>query len=126
MPAHPRLTPWGCCHGGGMPQVLQRTVTTQWDADSVFDYLLDFEHAVEWDAGTVRCERLSGDGGVGTRYRNTSKFLGRETTLDYQVDEVLPGHRFVITGRNKTVVSTDTVTVTAAPGGGALVDYRAE
>ena len=87
---------------GSMAHILNRTVLTSWDPESVFDYLLDFEHAEEWDAGTVSCRRTSGDGGVGTRYRNVSKFLGRRTTLDYEVEKVLPG-QFVITGTNKTV-----------------------
>ena len=65
-----------------MSHVLHREVTTRWAPEAVFDYLVDFSHAEEWDSGTVRCERLSGDGGVGTRYRNVSRFLGRETTLE--------------------------------------------
>jgi hypothetical protein len=109
-----------------MSHLLVRTVTTRWDAASVFDYLLDFEHAEEWDSGTVRCERRAGDGGVGTRYLNVSKFLGRETSLDYEVEKLVPGRQFVITGGNKTVVSTDTVTVTITASGGASVEYRAE
>lgn len=109
-----------------MAQTLERTVTTRWDAASTFDYLLDFEHAEEWDSGTVRCERLAGDGGVGTRYRNTSRFLGRETTLDYEVDKLVPGRQFVLVGRNQTVVSTDRVTVTPTSDGGASVVYHAE
>ena len=108
-----------------MAHTLLRTVATRWDADSVFAYLLDFEHAEEWDAGTVRCERLAGDGGVGTTYRNVSKFLGRETTLDYEVEKLVPGSQFVITGANKTVVSKDTVTVTRRENG-AEVEYRAD
>ncbi|MEO6510804.1 MAG: SRPBCC family protein [Nocardioides sp.] len=109
-----------------MAHTLLRTVVTRWDADSVFAYLLDFEHAEEWDSGTVRCERLAGDGGLGTRYRNVSKFLGRETTLDYEVEKLVPGSQFVITGANKTVVSKDTVTVTPTSNGGAEVEYRAD
>jgi hypothetical protein len=109
-----------------MSHTLLRTVTTRWDAGSAFDYLLDFEHAEEWDSGTVSCERLVGDGGLGTRYRNVSKYLGRETALDYEVEKLVPGRQFVITGRNKTVVSTDTVTVTSSANGGAEVEYRAE
>jgi hypothetical protein len=109
-----------------MAHTLLRTVVTRWDADSAFAYLLDFEHAEEWDSGTVRCERLAGEGGVGTKYRNVSKFLGRETTLDYQVEKLVPGKQFVITGENKTVVSKDTVTVTPTSNGGAEVEYRAD
>ena len=109
-----------------VPLKLQRTVLTSWDADSVFDYLLDFEHAEEWDAGTVECERVEGDGGVGSCYRNVSMFLGRPTTLDYQVSKVVPGRHFVITGVNKTVESQDTVIVTPTIGGGAEVEYRSQ
>jgi uncharacterized protein YndB with AHSA1/START domain len=108
-----------------MSHTLNRTVVTRWDAESVFQYLLDFEHAEEWDAGTVTCERLEGDGGVGTRYRNVSTFLGRQTTLDYEVEKVVPGRQFVITGVNKTVESEDTVIVTPTISGGAEVEYRA-
>ncbi|MEQ6901585.1 SRPBCC family protein [Nocardioides sp. YIM 152588] len=109
-----------------MSQVLRRQVATRWSAQDAFAYLLDFSHAEEWDSGTVRCERVSGDGGVGTRYRNVSRFLGRETELDYTTAEVDPeGLRFVVVGRNRTVTSTDTVTVTPT-GQGSVVDYRAE
>jgi hypothetical protein len=109
-----------------MAHTLLRTVKTRWDADSAFSYLLDFAHAEEWDSGTVSCHRLAGDGGVGTTYRNVSKFLGRETTLDYEVEKLVPGKQFVITGENKTVVSKDTVTVTPTVDGGAEVEYRAD
>src|SRR6476619_6434069 len=109
-----------------MAPTLLRTVTTRWDPTSVFEYLLDFELAEEWDSGTVSCERLAGDGGVGTRYRNVSKFLGRETTLDYEVEKLVPGKQLVITGSNKTVISKDSITVTPTSNGGAAVEYRAD
>ena len=109
MAPHPLGLLVGWNHG---PHAL-RTVTTRWDAASVFAYLLDFEHAEEWDAGTVSCERLTGEGGVGTTYRNVSKFLGRETTLDYEVEKLVPGQATSSSpASNKTVVSKDTVTVT--------------
>jgi hypothetical protein len=109
-----------------MSHVLHREVTTRWSPEAVFDYLVDFSHAEEWDSGTVGCERLSGDGGVGTRYRNVSRFLGRETTLDYTAERVDPaGRSFTLVGGNRTVTSTDTVTVREHPQG-AVVDYRAE
>ena len=108
-----------------MPLHLRRTVLTSWDAESVFDYLLDLENTEEWDTGTVECERVEGDGGVGTRYRNVSKFLGRHTTLDYEVAKVVRGRQFVLTGGNKTVQSQDTVIVTPTISGGTEVEYRA-
>jgi hypothetical protein len=109
-----------------MSHVLHRQVNARGNSDEVFAYLLDFTHAEEWDSGTVRCERVSGDGGVGTRYRNVSKFLGRETELEYTTESVDEGGRtFTIVGGNSSVRSTDTVTVSPTDTG-VLVDYRAE
>src|SRR3954453_2905110 len=108
-----------------MTHQLVRTISTRWDPASVFSYLLDFENAEEWDAGTVSCRRTSGDGGVGTHYLNVSEFRGNETELDYVVETVEPGRRFVITGTNKTVTSKDTVTVRPTDAG-SEVEYRAE
>ena len=78
----------------------------------VLAYLADFRNAPEWDSGTVRCDRISGDGGVGTIYHNVSTFAGREVELDYIVESV-DHERFVIVGRNSTTTSRDTITVTA-------------
>ncbi|EWT02472.1 polyketide cyclase [Intrasporangium oryzae NRRL B-24470] len=111
-----------------------RTVTVDRPVDEVFTYLSDFTTTTEWDPGTVRTVVVSGDGGVGTRYRNTSKFLGRETELDYLVTDIVPGERFALRGENATVVANDTMTFArtyAANGdggggdGGTTVTYHA-
>lgn len=104
---------------------LSRTVTTEASLAEVFRYLSDFTTTTEWDPGTVSTTRLSGDGGVGTRYRNVSRFLGRETELTYTVEQVEPEALLRLRGENRTVVATDTLTFTAAPGGGTSVTYRA-
>ena len=58
---------------------LERTVETAAAPSVVFAYLADFTTTTEWDPGTVETMLVSGDGGVGTRYRNVSSFLGRKT-----------------------------------------------
>lgn len=87
-----------------------RSVTVAQPLDAVFAYLSDFTTTTEWDPGTVRTERVSGDGGLGSRYHNVSKFLGRETGLDYLVTEHVPRERFALRGENATVVANDTMT----------------
>jgi hypothetical protein len=104
---------------------IQRTVATIREPAAVFAYLSDFTTAPQWDAGTVRCSLLSGDGGVGTSYLNTSRFLGRETELTYVVEEFEPYHVFVVKGSNTTVTSVDTMRLSAV-GGGTEVSYTAE
>lgn len=104
---------------------LERTVRTDKPLDAVFAYLSDFTTTTEWDPGTVETVRVSGDGGVGTVYRNTSKFAGRETQLTYTVVELVPGEKLALRGENKTVKALDTMTFTAV-GTGTEVRYSAD
>jgi len=104
---------------------LQRSVTVDASPEKVFAYLSDFTTTEEWDPGTVRCVRTSGDGGVGTAYLNTSKFLGRETELTYTVLDVDHGRRVQLRGQNKTVTATDTIKV-SPNGSGSDVLYTAD
>jgi carbon monoxide dehydrogenase subunit G len=104
---------------------IRREVTTSAPADRVFAYLSDFTTTTEWDPGTVKTVRLAGDGGVGTTYDNTSKFMGRETRLTYEVVEYAEPTRIVLHGTNATVDATDSITV-EAHGGGTKVTYEAD
>lgn len=103
---------------------LQRTITTSTPADRVFAYLADFENATEWDSGTVSCDRVSGDGGPGTVYRNVSRFVGREVELEYTAEQV-ESPTLVFVGRRSGTSSRDTITVTPS-GTGSSVEYRAD
>jgi uncharacterized protein YndB with AHSA1/START domain len=105
---------------------INRTVETRTPLSKVFAFLSDFTTTNEWDPGTVSTERVSGSGGVGTDYHNTSKFMGRETELIYTVKEVVPNERLVLEGNNKTVRATDTMTFTSTSGGGTRVTYNAD
>jgi uncharacterized protein YndB with AHSA1/START domain len=104
---------------------ISRTLEVPRRPEDVFAYLQDFTTTEEWDPGTVRTTRLEGDGGVGTRYRNVSRFLGRETELEYVVEEADSPRRLRLRGENKTVVSEDTMTLTPTAAGTELT-YRAE
>lgn len=104
---------------------IQREVTTSAAPDRVFAYLSDFTNTTEWDPGTVTTVRTSGDGGVGTTYDNTSKFMGRETELTYEVIEYTAPSRIVLHGTNETVDATDSIAVEAHEGG-TKVTYTAD
>jgi carbon monoxide dehydrogenase subunit G len=104
---------------------IQRSVETPAAPAAVFAYLSDFTTTNEWDPGTVRTTLLSGDGGAGTKYRNVSKFAGRETELTYEVIEHRPDSRYVIRGENKTVIARDTIDIEPA-GTGSRVTYTAD
>lgn len=103
-----------------------RTITVTRSPEEVFAYLHDFTTTEEWDPGTIRTTRESGGGGVGTRYHNVSRFLGRKTELTYVVEQVDPPRLFRLRGENATVVAHDTMTLTPTSSGGTEVTYRAE
>lgn len=108
-----------------MKPTVSRTFTTTAPPDAVFDYLADFTNAEEWDPGTVSCERVSGDGGVGTVYRNVSSFLGRTTEITYTTVEVERPTRIHLTGRNAQFEGHDVMGIRAS-GTGSEVTYTAE
>ena len=105
---------------------ISRTIETTTPLHAAFGYLSDFTTTEEWDPGTVRTTRTSGDGGPGTVYHNVSRFMGRETELDYTVTELVEGRRFVLRGVNKTVHATDTMTFEETASGGTRVRYDAD
>jgi hypothetical protein len=105
--------------------LVQRAVVVQPSVHRVYTYLSDFTNAVEWDAGTVRCSMLQGDGGAGTTYANTSKFMGLETELTYEVVELEPDRLIVLRGENRTVRSTDHILIQPVERGTEVL-YTAE
>jgi carbon monoxide dehydrogenase subunit G len=104
---------------------VQQTVVVDKPLEAVFGYLSDFTTTTEWDPGTVVTVNQQGDGGVGTTYLNTSKFLGRETHLTYIVHDFIPGRRVQLYGENKTVIAIDTMTFRTV-GAATEVTYTAE
>ena len=108
-----------------MPSV-ERTVTVDQPIQKVWDYLSDFRNSEEWDPPSVRTERTSGDGGVGTTYHNVSKFLGSEQEVDYTVTKHEDPHTFQLKGDAGSIQLLDTITFAATPEGGTAVTYHAE
>jgi uncharacterized protein YndB with AHSA1/START domain len=88
---------------------LQRTVIVEKPLEKVFAYLADFTTTTEWDPGTVKTIRASGDGGFGTEYLNTSTFASRETRLTYVVEDVVPNRHIALRGENRTVIAHDSM-----------------
>ncbi|SHX03694.1 MAG: polyketide cyclase [Mycobacterium sp.] len=101
----------------------QRQVVVAAPADAVFAYLADFTTTTQWDPGTIRTERIAGDGGVGTRYANTSRFAGRTSEITYEVTSLTPGQSIELRGVNRYLVARDTITVVPHVDGTA-VTYR--
>ncbi|WP_395308973.1 SRPBCC family protein [Mycobacterium sp. AMU20-3851] len=104
---------------------MEREVVTSATPADVFAYLADFTTTEQWEPGTVRTTRIAGDGGVGTRYANTSRFAGRTSDLEYEVIGVTPGRSIQLRGQNDSLIAHDTITVRPHDGG-SRVTYRIE
>jgi hypothetical protein len=104
---------------------LRRSVIVEKPLKAVFDYLSDFTTTTDWDPGTVTTVRRHGDGGIGTTYLNTSRFLGRETELTYVVHQLVDKQLIQLHGGNETVTAVDTMTFRSVPSG-TEVTYTAE
>jgi carbon monoxide dehydrogenase subunit G len=102
-----------------------RTLTTRTPPDRVFAFLADFRNAEQWDPGTVSCELLEGDTGVGSTYRNVSKLLGRTSELTYTTVEREEGRRLHFRGRNEMFTGNDRLSLSPS-GAGTEVTYDAD
>ena len=68
-------------------------------------------------------QQTPGEVGVGTTWANVSEFRGKDTELTYRLAVLEPAH-LVFVGENKTVTSTDDITLSTV-GSGTSVDYHA-
>ena len=89
---------------------VERTVTVGTPVEKVWEYLSDFTTTEDWDPPTVRTTRTSGDGGVGTTYKNVSKVLGKEREVDYVVTAYDVNQRFQLAGKASGLELVDTIT----------------
>ena len=104
---------------------VERTFSVPRPVEEVFDYLGDFTHTEQWDPGTVSTTRTGGDGGLGTTYANTSRFMGRTTDLAYETITYDRPRQVQFRGSNKSATATDTMTFTPE-GSGTSIHYRAD
>jgi hypothetical protein len=101
------------------------TVSAPVEAQRAFDYLADFSSVREWDPTVVRAEMVKGPPGEGAEFLVVVRFAGRELDFTYTTIAFEAPHRLVLRAESSTVISEDTITVGAAPGG-CEVTYEAD
>jgi uncharacterized protein YndB with AHSA1/START domain len=73
----------------------QNTVTVNRPVAEVYEYLADGANDPQWREGVLEIERTSGDGGLGTTYRQVMAGPGgRKIRGDYRVTAFQPPRRF--------------------------------
>jgi hypothetical protein len=96
--------------------ILSKVLNSKKSAAELFTYFSDFTTTNEWDPNTVKTTKISGDGGVGTRYSNTSSFNGKESSLIYEVIEFQPNKLIRLRGENKSLTAIDTMSIDEVNG----------
>lgn len=91
--------------------VLQVSIETTKSSEELFRYFSDFTTTNEWDPNTVKTTLLTGEGGIGSTYSNTSKFNGKESSLVYEVFEYKPNTLIRLRGENKNITAIDTMMI---------------
>ncbi|QCW49331.1 hypothetical protein FE634_00885 [Nocardioides dongxiaopingii] len=76
----------------------ERNIYTDQALAHAWLYLTDFRHTARWNTATTGCERVEGTGALGTRYRSTLRFAGRDQQVDWVLDAVEGQHRLVFSG----------------------------
>ncbi|MCW2817018.1 MAG: Polyketide cyclase / dehydrase and lipid transport [Nocardioides sp.] len=93
----------------------ERSVYTSQPIEKVWAFLSDFTTTEQWDPPTQSTERVEGDGGVGTVYRNVSKVMGRDKEITYTVVEHDAPHRLQLRGDAGRVQFLDTIELQPLP-----------
>lgn len=104
---------------------VERTFTLNKPIDQVFAYFSDFTNTEGWDPGTVKTTRISGDGGLGTTYRNKSRFLRRTVELTYETIAYEEPTKVVFKGRNGKTTTRDELSFSPDGDGRTRMHYRA-
>lgn len=91
--------------------VLRVSLDSTKTSEELFRYFADFTTTNEWDPNTVKTTLLTGEGGIGSTYANTSKFNGKESSLVYEVIEYKPNSIIRLRGENKRITAVDTMSI---------------
>src|SRR5919202_2551826 len=100
-----------------MPEATHETTIAQ-PRSVVFAYLADAENDAQWRPAVREIERVSGQGGVGTRYRQTVGGPGgRPVDADIEIIEHEPDRRLAFRGVAGPVRPTGTYELEDVDGG---------
>jgi carbon monoxide dehydrogenase subunit G len=106
----------------------EHTVVVERPPDEVFAFLTDVSSVPEWQSGAVEVRQLEPEPsvGVGTKYVQVLKFLGRQFEATIEVTEYEPGRRFSIKTLSGPVPFQVQHTLEPSNGGGTKLRVTLE
>ena len=107
--------------------LLRESFTVNRPIDQCFRYISEFATIEQWDPGVYRStKRTAGPAKVGSVFDLILNVGGREADMMYQIEELAPPTRIVLTGRNNTVTALDTITFKALDDLHTEITYEAD
>ena len=107
--------------------VLRETFIVDRPIEDCFRYISDFSTIEQWDPGVYRStKRTPGVIKVGSVFDLILNVGGREADMTYQIEELTPPTRIVLTGKNNTVTALDTITFKTLGDQCTEINYEAE
>ena len=104
--------------------VIEESVFIARPPQDVFDFIVDSQNLPVWDVSIVKAEQVgTGPVGLGTRYRGTSKIMGKHFDWTTETTEFEPPTKVVNTCVEGKIKFTATNVLEPAPGGTNLT-YR--
>jgi len=105
---------------------IQKQIEVRRPLAEVFEYLVDFSNAAEWDPGVAEARKLT-DGAVrvGSEFDVVALFRGKRHRFRYVVTGVEPQRRVVLAGDGERAASVDEIAVEPA-GDGTRITYIAD
>lgn len=92
-----------------------------------YRYIVDFSTCEQWDPGVYRAAKTTpGAPAVGTQFEVTARFLGRRTTLHYEITALVPDTRIDLSMHGDGISSTETIAFSARGDDHTEIDYRAD
>jgi len=92
----------------------------------VFDYVVDFSNAAEWDPGVAEARKLTeGPVRVGSEFDVVALFRGNRHRFRYVVTGLEPQRRVVLSGEGDRAASVDEIALEPA-GDGTRITYIAD
>ncbi len=106
--------------------IVKESIVVPASPEVAWAYVSDFTTAAEWDPGIASSVKTSeGPLAVGTTYVVEAVFRDRIVPFEYEVTELEPSTRLVLTGTGAKAVSVDTIVFEPA-GTGTRILYEAD
>ena len=103
---------------------LEGNIIINQPVDHVFDFMVDLENAPQWQTGVLGSQKITeGTFGVGTRFKESVKLMGRPVEAVCEITEYEPKKKLAWKSDSSSLMSYEGQFTFEAAEGGTRVSY---